>query len=56
MLKAVETSIEAGIEAIDRVKDELRTAMFLTGSRNIAELRKRPLRRAYDFTAEGHRP
>jgi len=52
MLKAVEVSVEAGIEAIERVKEELRTAMFLTGSRDVAELRTRPLRRAYDFTSE----
>ena len=52
MLKAVEVSIEAGVEAIDRVKEELRTAMFLTGARTLEELRTRPLRRLYDFTAE----
>jgi isopentenyl-diphosphate delta-isomerase len=55
MLKAVETSIEAGMEAIGRVKDELRTAMFLAGSRNVEELRQRSLRRSYDFTSEGPR-
>ena len=51
LLKAVEESIEAGIAAIERVKEELRTAMFLTGARTIEELRMRPLRRAHDFTA-----
>lgn len=52
MLKAVEQSIEAGIEAIERTKEELRTAMFLVGARNVAELRRTPLRRLRDFTAE----
>jgi isopentenyl-diphosphate Delta-isomerase len=53
VLKAVETSIEAGVETIERVKEELRTAMFLTGARTIADLRSRPLRRVRDFTALG---
>ena len=52
LLKAVEESIEAGIVAIERAKEELRTAMFLTGARNVEELRMRPLRRAHDFTSE----
>lgn len=55
LLKAVEESIDAGVAAIERVKEELRTAMFLTGARNVVELRMRPLRRAMDFTSVGGR-
>lgn len=52
-LKAAEQSIDAAVEAIERVKEELRTAMFVTGCRNIDELKKQPLRRARDLTAQG---
>ncbi|MDB4946916.1 MAG: isopentenyl-diphosphate delta-isomerase, type 2 [Labilithrix sp.] len=55
MLKAVEESIEAGVEAIEKIKEELATALFLTGSRNVAELRQRALRRAHDFTSDDSR-
>jgi isopentenyl-diphosphate delta-isomerase len=55
MLRAVSESIDAGIEMIERVKEELRTAMFLTGARRIEDMRTRTLRRARDFTAEGAR-
>lgn len=45
ILKAAEKSAEAAIQAIRQVIEELRTAMFLTGSRNIAELKTRALKR-----------
>lgn len=51
LLKAVDESVEAGIQAVERIKEELRTAMFLTGSRTVEHLRQRPLRRVFDFTA-----
>ena len=50
MLKAVEVSIDAGVDAIERVREELRTAMFLVGALGVADLRQRPLRRLRDFT------
>jgi isopentenyl-diphosphate delta-isomerase len=52
-LKAAERSVEDAIQAIRQVVSELRTAMFLTGSRTVAELKTRRLQRARDFTAEG---
>ncbi|MBI2605850.1 MAG: type 2 isopentenyl-diphosphate Delta-isomerase [Deltaproteobacteria bacterium] len=45
ILKAAEQSAEAAIQAIRQVIEELRTAMFLTGSRNVAELKTRALKR-----------
>ncbi len=54
LLKAAEVSVEAAVEAINQVLEELRTAMFVTGARNLAELRQKPLRRLPDFTAMGH--
>ena len=51
LLKAVDESIDAGVEAIERVKEELRTAMFLTGSRTVAHLKQRSLKRAFDFSS-----
>jgi isopentenyl-diphosphate delta-isomerase len=51
MLKAAEKSVEAAVEEINRVIEELRTAMFVTGARSIAELKTKTLRRAPDFTA-----
>lgn len=53
LLKAVEQSIDAAVEAIERTKEELRTAMFLVGARNVAALRELPPRRSRDFTAGG---
>jgi isopentenyl-diphosphate delta-isomerase len=53
MLKAAEQSVDAAIAAIEGVKEELRTAMFVTGCARIEDLRQRPLRRTIDFTALG---
>ena len=55
-LRAAERSVEDAVEAIGRIVAELRTAMFLTGARTVADLRTRPLRRARDLTAEPERP
>jgi isopentenyl-diphosphate delta-isomerase len=52
ILRAVESSVEEAIVALRRVIEELRTAMFLTGCRTVAELRLRRLARARDLTAE----
>ena len=52
LLRAAERSVEEAVLAIRRVADELRTAMFLTGCRTVAELRQRPLARARDLTAD----
>jgi isopentenyl-diphosphate delta-isomerase len=51
-LRAAERSSEAVEEAIHSVVEELRTAMFLTGCRAVADLRRRPLVAARDLTAE----
>lgn len=52
ILRAAERSVEEAVEAISRILSELRTAMFLTGARTIAELRTRKLQHARDLTAE----
>jgi isopentenyl-diphosphate delta-isomerase len=52
ILRAADRSIEDAVEAISRVVAELRTAMFLTGARTIADLRTRKVRRARDLTAD----
>ncbi len=52
LLRAAERSAEEAVLALFRVVEELRTAMFLTGCRTVAELRLRPLARARDLTAE----
>lgn len=51
MLKAAEKSVDAVIEEISRVIEELRTAMFVTGCKNLSDLKKQTLRRVQDFTA-----
>jgi isopentenyl-diphosphate Delta-isomerase len=51
ILRAAERSVEDAVQAISRIVAELRTAMFLTGARTLAELRTRPLRPARDLTA-----
>lgn len=51
-LKAAERSTEATVEAIERVVEELRTAMFVTGSRNLTDLKRRSLARVRDLTSE----
>ena len=53
MLKAAEVSVEAAVEAISQVIEELRTALFVTGCRNVADLRQKQIRRLPDFTAMG---
>ncbi len=52
LLRAAERSIDDAVEAISRVVAELRTAMFLTGARTVADLRTRKLLRARDLAAE----
>ncbi len=53
--RAAERSVDDAVEAIGRIVAELRTAMFLTGARTVAELRTRTVRRARDLTAEPER-
>jgi len=52
LLRAAERSAEAAAELIARTVEELRTAMFLTGCRTVADLRQRRLSRVRDLTAE----
>lgn len=52
ILRAAERSVDDAAQAIARVVAELRTAMFLTGSRTVADLRARRLVRTRDLTAE----
>lgn len=57
VLRAAERSIDDAAQALQRLVAELRTVMFLTGCRSVAELRSRRLTRARDLTAEpGDRP
>jgi len=51
LLRAAERSVETAVEALKRVIEELRTAMFLTGCRTVGELAQRQLVRARDLTA-----
>jgi len=51
LLKAAERSTDAVVEAISRVAEELRTALFLTGCATVGELRTRRLTRVRDLTA-----
>lgn len=51
LLRAADRSVDEAILALRRVVAELRTVMFLTGSRTVVELRRRPLLRARDLTA-----
>jgi isopentenyl-diphosphate delta-isomerase len=56
ILRAADRSVEDAVEAISRIVAELRTAMFLTGARTIADLRTRKVLRARDLTdAPGER-
>jgi isopentenyl-diphosphate delta-isomerase len=48
LLRAAERSEDAVAEEIERIVAELRTAMFLTGSATISDLRLRRLRSAED--------
>lgn len=52
LLRAAERSADEAALAIARLVEELRTAMFLTGCRTVSDLRRRPLVRAPDLTAE----
>jgi isopentenyl-diphosphate delta-isomerase len=52
LLRAAERSVDDAVLALRRIVEELRTAMFVTGCRTVAELRHRPLLRARDLTAE----
>ena len=53
VLRAAERSVDEAVLALRRVIEELRTVMFLTGCRTVADLRHRPLVATRDFTAEG---
>lgn len=50
MLKAAARSVEDVEMEIARTLEELRTVMFLTGCRRVADLRTRPLRHVRDLT------
>jgi isopentenyl-diphosphate delta-isomerase len=50
-LRAADRSTDDVAEEIDRIVAELRTAMFATGSASVADLRRRRLVAARDFTA-----
>lgn len=52
VLRAASSSIEDAEQELRRLVAELRTAMFLTGCRAVADLRARRLVRARDLTAE----
>ena len=51
LLKAAEKSVENAVELIQQLKEELRTVMFLTGSKNINELKQQKLTSTLDFTS-----
>jgi isopentenyl-diphosphate delta-isomerase len=51
LLRAAERSVDAVVEAISRLAEELRTALFLTGCTTVKELRARRLVRVRDLTA-----
>ncbi|MEO8482881.1 MAG: type 2 isopentenyl-diphosphate Delta-isomerase [Acidobacteriota bacterium] len=51
MLKAAERSLDDAVQEIQRVIEELRTVMFLTGCPNVPQLRTRVLRSAADLTS-----
>jgi isopentenyl-diphosphate delta-isomerase len=51
LLRAAEQSTDAAAEVLRRIVAELRTAMFLTGCRTVADLRRRRLTRSRDLTA-----
>ncbi|MEW6055830.1 MAG: type 2 isopentenyl-diphosphate Delta-isomerase [Bdellovibrionota bacterium] len=53
ILKAAERSVDEAVRAISQVIEELRTAMFVTGSASVADLRKKKLRRTLDYTTIG---
>jgi isopentenyl-diphosphate delta-isomerase len=51
ILKAAEHSVELAIEKVELLKEELKTVMFLTGSKSIAELKNKKLVKTFDFTS-----
>jgi isopentenyl-diphosphate delta-isomerase len=51
LLRAAEASTEAATAALRQLLQELRTALFVTGCRTVADLRTRRLVRARDLTA-----
>ncbi len=51
LLRAAERSVDDAVEALQRIVAELRTAMFVTGCRTVADLRTRRLVAARDLTA-----
>jgi isopentenyl-diphosphate delta-isomerase len=53
VLRAAAVSVESAVELLRQIVEELRTAMFLTGSRTIADLRRRRLVHARDLTSDG---
>jgi isopentenyl-diphosphate delta-isomerase len=53
VLRAAARSVDDAVQALQQLVAELRTAMFLTGCRTVADLRLRPLLRARDLTAVG---
>lgn len=55
VLRAAARSVDDAVEALQLLVAELRTAMFLTGCRTVADLRHRPLIRARDLTATAAR-
>jgi len=52
LLRAAERCVDEAALALERVVEELRTAMFVTGCRTVPELRHRALVRVRDLTAE----
>lgn len=51
VLRAAARSVDDAVQALQQLVAELRTAMFLTGCRTVADLRQRTLVRARDLTA-----
>ncbi|HTP25629.1 MAG TPA: type 2 isopentenyl-diphosphate Delta-isomerase [Anaeromyxobacteraceae bacterium] len=51
LLRAGERSVDAVVDVLARITEELRTALFLTGCRAVGELRHRRLVRVRDLTA-----
>lgn len=50
LLKAASNSTDEAIHTLELLIEELKTTMFLTGSRTIDELKSRPLLRKMDYT------
>jgi isopentenyl-diphosphate delta-isomerase len=56
VLRAADRSVDDAVQALEQLMAELRTAMFLTGCRTVADLRKRRLIHARDLTSGGGDP